>query len=73
MKTDDPGKYNEACTIARETAQAEGVALIVVNGKNGNGFSVQATPRILLALPDILESMAKAIREDLKQENKWSN
>lgn len=62
MRINDPGKYDAACTAAREATKAEGVALIVFNGEHGGGFSVQAPPDILLALPRTLEFMAKAIR-----------
>ena len=60
-----PGKYDDLCTVVRETADADGVLLFVANGKHGNGFSVQATSFELIAsLPALLESMAESIRED---------
>lgn len=57
-----PGKYDQECTLVRETTQAAGVVLIILDGKLGNGFSVQGTPYTLLQLPEILESAAKEIR-----------
>jgi hypothetical protein len=40
--TAGPGKYDAACTVARETTGAAAVVLIVLNGKDGSGMSVQA-------------------------------
>jgi hypothetical protein len=64
-----PGKYDDACTRVRgEVGLADGdqggVILIVFGGHKGNGFSCQADLRTTLALPEILESIAKQIRED---------
>lgn len=53
-----PGKYDVLATIARETAMAQAVVLIVLGGKHGNGFSVQSTGEPLWALPDLLEHTA---------------
>lgn len=64
--TDNPGKYDQLCTDAREKARALGAALIILNGSKGSGFSVQAPPEALFALPGILETMAAEIRRDLK-------
>jgi len=58
-----PGKYDSVATIARETTQAEGVVLAVINGKEGHGFAVQASLEITLALPDLLRKMADDIEE----------
>ena len=38
-----PGKYDDLCTQARNTAKAAGVVLIVFGGEKGDGFSVQAS------------------------------
>lgn len=57
------GKYDQLCTLVREAADAESAIVIVVNGKLGSGFSVQATEDVLARLPDTLEHVAKAIRE----------
>lgn len=62
--TNNPGKYDEVCTEARETTKADGVILIVIQGEMGSGFSVQAMPDILERLPEILEYMAGAIRKE---------
>ena len=62
-----PGKYDDLCTLVRERAQSEAAIVVVVNGSKGNGFSVQGDAYVMLRLPDMLETMAKAIREGLKQ------
>ena len=61
----NPGKYDDLCTMVREEAQAKGVALIIFDGNKGHGFSVQATMSSLMNLPDMLEYMAGEIRKDL--------
>jgi len=58
------GKYDDACTVAREQTQARGVVLIVFNGTDGSGFSCQADLETLLTLPEILEQVAQRIRRD---------
>jgi len=65
-----PGKYDDLCTLVRERAgigtelRGEGgVILIVVGGNKGSGFSCQATLDTTLALPDILEDIAKQMRK----------
>lgn len=60
-----PGKYDDICTSAREQAGADGVVLIVIGGKHGNGFSVQADVPVTLALPDLLEVVARDLRADI--------
>ena len=62
-----PGKYDEACTAARETCAAQGVILIVVGGIHGNGFSVQGPIELQLALPRMLRHTADLIDADLEQ------
>jgi hypothetical protein len=61
----NPGKYDDLCTEVREKAQAHGVAIIVLGGNKGHGFSVQCPPELLSALPGMLETMAAEIRRDL--------
>jgi hypothetical protein len=58
-----PGKYDELCTHAREMAKAEGVAIIVLKGSSGSGFSVQGSPAMTLDLPRLLRAMADEIEK----------
>lgn len=59
------GKYDDACTLARKATGAAGVLLIVVEGKFGPGFSVQATPDVIKRLPALLRSLADGIERDI--------
>jgi len=59
-----PGKYDELCTYVREMAKAEGVALIVIHGGYGSGFSVQAPLGLTATLPVMLRLMADQIEHD---------
>ena len=63
-----PGKYDDVCTMVRQQVGiggdvlAGGVIVIVFGGNKGSGFSCQADPATTLALPDILERVARQIR-----------
>lgn len=58
-----PGKYDDACTVARESTGADAVVLIVLGGEHGAGFSVQAVhPAFCEVLPALLEDLAREIR-----------
>lgn len=59
------GKYDDEATAARDAAGAEGVVLIVYNGREGSGFSVQLPQAVLFALPSVLRQMADHVEEDL--------
>lgn len=61
-----PGKYDPLATYVRESAHAEAVAVIVINGSRGTGFSVQGTANVQEFLPDLLDHMAAEIRRDLR-------
>jgi hypothetical protein len=61
-----PGKYDDLATYVREQTEADGVAVIVMGGNKGNGFSVQCPADLSAALPEMLEMMAKEIRESMK-------
>jgi len=66
MNLNDPGKYDMQCTAVRGATGARGVILMVIDGDQGSGFSVQVAPALLATLPDVLEMVAKQIRKDLK-------
>ena len=64
-----PGKYDDLRSYLRAEAGLTddsngGVIVIVVGGKHGNGFSCQADIRTTRTLPDILEDIARQIRDD---------
>ena len=58
-----PGKYDAACTEIRERLHATGIILIVIGGEHGNGFSAQLPGYLVLETPEMLESVARQIRE----------
>jgi hypothetical protein len=59
-----PGKYDDACTVVREMTNADCVMVVVLGGDKGNGFSVQTVdPSVVDILSDLLEHMAKQLRE----------
>lgn len=59
----NPGKYDDACTVARESTGAVATLLIVIGGEHGNGFSVQTLePDLLPVIPTMLEVVAAGIR-----------
>ena len=62
-----PGKYDYECTFVLEHTQAEGVVVLVLNGERGTGFSVQAPLHVHLVLPDLLENMARQIRQSVTE------
>jgi hypothetical protein len=60
-----PGKYDDLCTLLRERAKASTALIIVIGGEQGEGFSLQTDdPRVLLALPEMLEDIARQMRAD---------
>ena len=62
-----PGKYDDVCTMVTKKVgigeQGGGVVVIILGGNKGSGFSCQADLRTTLLLPDMLENIAKQIRE----------
>lgn len=62
-----PGKYDELCTHAREMAKAEGLAVIVLKGSAGSGFSVQGPLAMTLDLPRMLRTIADEIEANLRR------
>lgn len=63
-----PGKYDYLATRARLQAESEGIILIVINGKYGSGFSIQADPLVTSRLPLMLRVMADEIEKDMKND-----
>lgn len=66
-----PGRYDDLCTYVREKTGIEegqrgGVVLIVLGGDQGGGFSCQADAETTLALPELLEMVAKSIRGEFQ-------
>jgi hypothetical protein len=60
------GKYEDIMENAKTAARAEAVVLIVVNGTDGSGFSLQAESGLRELLPSVLRQVAENI-SDSKQ------
>lgn len=60
-----PGKYDDQATKVMQATQASGVVLIIFNGDQGHGFSVQATVAVTLQLPRMLREIADQVEADL--------
>ncbi len=61
-----PGKYDDLCTIVRESAEAETAIVIVLNGKQGHGFSLQTTvPTEKSRIADCLIEVAQQIKNSI--------
>jgi len=65
-----PGKYDYLCTQVREQTKARGAVVVVFGGEQGDGFSCQADLEMMLALPLILENIARQIRKDAARPKK---
>jgi hypothetical protein len=61
-----PGKYDDETTMVQAKTQARGVVLIIIGGNKGEGFSIQATLEVTLAVPKMLRRIADQIEADLK-------
>ena len=62
------GKYDEACTVAMELADAQTVLLMVLHGKYGHGFSVQThDSSVAASLPGLLREMADVMEQHMKK------
>jgi hypothetical protein len=62
------GKYQDLARLARTLAKAEAVVLIVLNGTDGSGFSVQAESGLNELLPSILRRVAEDISRPSESE-----
>lgn len=62
-----PGKYDAIATLARETARADGVVLIVMGGDQGDGSSVQVVGNTVSSAEVVaaLRAVADVIGKDM--------
>jgi len=63
-----PGKYDDVTTMVRALTEAQAVVLMVIDGNQGNGFSVQAYDDIVIDLPALLRTMADEIEKEGKEQ-----
>lgn len=59
-----PGKYDSVVTEVRERLNAAGVLMMVIDGPEGHGMSVQGTLAGNMEMADMLEQMASQLRKD---------
>lgn len=58
----DIGKYDEDSKALLIKQEAALTAVLIIGGKEGNGFSVSSVdPKLTLKLPELLNSMAENI------------
>jgi hypothetical protein len=60
-----PGKYDLETTMVQKKTNAQGVILIIIDGKRGSGFSVQATLEVTLDIPGMLRTIADEMEADI--------
>lgn len=60
-----PGKYDPALSEVLKGLEANQGVLMVIDGKDGIGFSIQANLQTMMMLPQMLEEVASQIRADL--------
>jgi hypothetical protein len=58
-----PGKYDDIASRVREETNADGVLILIVNGRRGSGFSAQLSLELTLSLPTVLRDLARQIEE----------
>lgn len=64
-----PGKYDDVLTKVRLETEANGAILIILDGKQGFGFSAQLSPLLVGTIPALLRDVANQIEEMHKQGN----
>jgi hypothetical protein len=55
-------KYSDVCAEIRSKYGADGVVLMVLGGKEGSGFVIQANDDAQAYIPDALEQAAVTLR-----------
>lgn len=72
-----PGRYDDLTTYVREHAAAEAVLVIVLGGRHGSGFSVQAlaehAEQVQTRIPAILRDIAEKIEVDTAHRHETRN
>lgn len=58
------GKYDHLCTLVRCATGAAGAVVLIIDGDQGSGFSVQVVPDHMAALPDVLIETAEKMRRE---------
>lgn len=61
------GLFDSACNRLREITKARCVAVIVIDGESGSGYSVVGPLDAQVLLPDILQKLADTLRGQLSK------
>jgi len=59
-----PGKYDAVCTQVREQTKAQAVALMVLQGEHGSGFSNQCPLELMGNMAGLCDVVARQIRKE---------
>jgi len=59
------GKYDDLATACRVVSGARAVLVIIMEGKDGSGFSVQMEEGMLVPLPKLLREVADSIEKEM--------
>lgn len=60
-----PGPFEDTCHRLRDATSARCVAVVIIDAPDGSGYSVVGPLEAQVLLPDILEQMAAALRQQL--------
>lgn len=56
--TEQKGRYDDYADRLQKELQSQGVVLIVIGGEKGSGFSIAATPAVVVDMPSVLHEIA---------------
>jgi len=59
------GLYGDVASVVLMETQADGVIMIILNGRRGSGFSVAIAEELILDVPEALRRLADDIDRDL--------
>ena len=59
------GLYGDVASVVLMETQADGVIMIILNGRRGSGFSVAVAEELILDVPEALRRLADDIDRDL--------
>lgn len=60
------GKYDDLCALIKSLTEADGVLLLVFDGKKGSGVTAEVPRAIYEALPDHLRTLADQYEHQIK-------
>lgn len=60
------GKYDLQCSKARKSTKAKAAILIIIDGKEGSGISVQVNPNDVSKVAPILRNIADQMEKELE-------